>query len=113
MIFKSYILEKDLNKIKNCKIFLFYGENEGLKQDFKKLIKNNSKNVEILRLFQEEILKNKNILFNEINNKSLFDEKKIVFIDQANDKIIDSIEEISEKIENEEVFIFADILDKK
>ena len=113
MIYKSFIIEKDINQIKNCKIFLFYGENEGLKQDFKKLIKNNSKNVEILRLFQEEILKNKNILFNEINNKSLFTEKKIVFIDQANDKILDFIEEISEKIENEEVFIFADMLDKK
>ena len=31
MIYKSYILEKNIDKIVNCNAFLFYGENEGLK----------------------------------------------------------------------------------
>ena len=35
MILKSYNLEKNLKTIENYKIFLFYGENEGLKKDFK------------------------------------------------------------------------------
>ena len=33
-------------------------------------------NKEILNLFQEEIIKNKNLLFNEIKNTSLFNQKK-------------------------------------
>ena len=75
MIFKSYILEKNTNLI-NQNIFLFYGENEGLKQEFKKKLKEDHKNKEIIKLFQEDILKNKDILINEILNKSLFEEKK-------------------------------------
>ena len=35
MIYKSYLLEQNISQIKN-KIFLFYGENQGLKNEFKK-----------------------------------------------------------------------------
>ena len=76
MIFKSYILEQSLQSINNCKLFLFYGENQGLKKEFKEKLKIQNKNQEVLNLFQDEIIKNKNILVNEINNKSLFNEKK-------------------------------------
>ena len=34
MIFKSYLIEKNINDLKN-KITLFYGENLGLKEEFK------------------------------------------------------------------------------
>ena len=113
MILKSYILEKDYNYFENYKIFLFYGENQGLKREFKEKLKIQNKNQEILNLFQDEIIKNKNILVNEVSNKSLFNEKKIIFIDQVNDKILDTIEEIIEYIQNEKIFLFSDILDKK
>ena len=76
MIFKSYILEQNIQPANNYKIFLFYGENQGLKKEFKKNLKIQNKNQEILNLFQDEIIKNKNILVNEIKNKSLFNEKK-------------------------------------
>ena len=33
MIYKSYLIEKDLQKIKN-NFMLFYGENLGLKEEF-------------------------------------------------------------------------------
>lgn len=113
MIYKSYILEQNLNIIKDCSMILFYGENEGLKKDLKTSIKIDHKNFEIIRLLQDEILKNKNILLNEIDNKSLFNDKKIIFIDQVNDKILTFLEEIIEKIDEEKIFIFADALDKK
>ena len=112
MIFKSYILEKNTNLIKK-NIFLFYGENEGLKQEFKKKLKEDHKNKEIIKLFQEDILKNKDILINEILNKSLFEEKKVFFIDQANDKILQILEEIENYIQEEIIFLFSDILEKK
>ena len=113
MIYKSYILEQKINTILNYKMFLLYGENQGLKKDFKEKIQIENKNIKVLRLFQEEIIKNKNLLTNEILNKSLFDEKKIIFIEQANDKILEVLDEIIENIEEEKIFIFAELLDKK
>ena len=113
MIFKSYILEQNIQSANNHKIFLFYGENQGLKKEFKKNLRIHNKNNEILNLFQDEIIKNKNILINEINNKSLFNEKKIIFINQANDKILEIINEIIDNLQDEKIFLFSDILDKK
>jgi len=113
MIFKSYILEQSFQSINNCKLFLFYGENQGLKKEFKEKLRIKDKDQEILNLFQDEIIKNKNIVVNEVNNKSLFNKKKIIFINQANDKILDVIDEIIENIQDEKIFLFSDILDKK
>ena len=113
MIFKSYIIEENFEPIHNCKLFLFYGENQGLKQEFKEKLKKQNKTKEILNLFQDEIIKNKNILVNEIKNKSLFNEKKFIFINQVNDKVLNTLDEIMESIQEEKIFLFADILDKK
>ena len=113
MIFKSYILEQNIQPLDNHKIFLFYGENQGLKKEFKKKLKIQNKNQEILILFQDEIIKNKNILINEINNKSLFNEKKIIFINQVNDKILDIVDEVIKNMQDEKIFLFSDILEKK
>ena len=113
MIFKSYILEQNIKSINNQKIFLFYGENQGLKKEFKEKLRIEYKHQDILNLLQDEIIKNKNILANEINNKSLFKEKKIIFINQVNDKILDIIEEVAENIQDERIFLFSDILDKR
>ena len=79
MIFKSYLLEKNISLI-NKDIFLFYGENLGLKNNLKTKIKLNEKNTETILLNQEEIIKNKESFFNEIFNISLFEKKKIYFI---------------------------------
>ena len=112
MIIKSYIAEENIQSINNYKIFLCYGENQGLKKEIKEKIRISNKNCEILRLFQDEIIKNKNILVNEINNKSLFNEKKIIFINEVNEKIIDIVNEVFEVIQDEKIFLFADVLDK-
>ena len=113
MIFKSYVLEQNLKSIDDSKIILFYGENQGLKEEFKKNIKEANKNNEKLNLLQDEIIKNENLLINEISNKSLFNNKKIIFIDQVNEKILNIIEEMAEDVSDEKIVIFAGNLDKK
>ena len=113
MIIKSFILENNIKSIIDKNIFLFYGENLGLKRDFKRKIKKELVNSETLNFIQEEIIKNQNILFNEIKNKSLFEEKKVVFIEQVDDKILETIESICQNIGEDRIFMFAGLLDKK
>ena len=73
MIFKSYQIEENINLLEN-KIVLFYGENLGLIDEFKRILNNINKN--IIKFSQEEILQNKNVIFNEVQNMSLFQNKK-------------------------------------
>ena len=74
MILKSF----ELNKIKlnNYKFYLFYGDNEGLKEEnIKNLFEKNYKD-KIHRYEEKEILDNINIFFNGILTKSFFDNEK-------------------------------------
>ncbi len=113
MIFKSYLIEKNLTPIINTKLALFYGENNGLKKDFKDKIKAANKKYEKITFFCDEIIKNKDILINEINNRSLFNTLKLIFIEQANDKIFDILEYSEKIIEDEKIYLFSETLDKK
>ncbi len=112
MIYKSYIIEQKINNL-DKNIFLFYGENLGLKNEFRNKIKSINKDSEIINFNQEEILKNENFFFNEINNISLFEKKKIYFIDQVNDKLLEIIKEIEPRIDTQKLYLFSEILDKK
>lgn len=112
MIYKSFQLEQNINST-NKKLVLFFGENLGLKNDFKKRIRTNNKTSEIIILNQEEIIKNNKILINEINNLSLFEKKKIFFINDANDKILENIKLISDNKSENKIYLFSEILDKK
>ena len=88
MIFKSYLIEQN-NNLNNKNILLFYGENVGLKNEFKNKIKLKNKNSEIIRFNQEEIIKEEEKFVNEIFNISLFEKKKIYFIESSSDKILE------------------------
>ncbi len=112
MIFKSYLIEQEIYKL-NKKINLIYGENLGLINELKRLIKESSKNIKIIRFNEEEILKNNKILFRELSNNSLFEEEKIIFIDQASDKIIGLIQEAEETQFDARIYLFAGVLDRK
>ena len=101
MIFKSYLLEQKSDPFYKYKIFLIYGENQGLKKEFKEIIKRKNEGNEKLNFLQDEILLNKNILFNEISNKSLFNEKKIILIDQVGEKIFKIVEDLLEDVTDE------------
>ncbi len=113
MIFKSYILEQNLKQINEYKIFLFYGENQGLKKEFKDNLKKLNKKKELIKLSQNEIFKSSNLLIKEISNKSLFNEEKIIFVDDVNDKILETLQEVEASIKDERIFLFAEILEKK
>ena len=77
MIIKSFEIDKiDISK---SKLFVIYGENEGLKNELILKIKKKYNGKEI-KYEEEQILKNKNAFFSEIRNKSLFEEKKILII---------------------------------
>ncbi len=112
MIYKSYIIEQNINAFKN-NIILFYGENLGMKNDFKDQIKKANNKIFIKKISQEEILANKSIFFSEILNESLFEAKKIFFIDQASDKLLEVIKEIEKDLDTQKIFIFSEILEKK
>lgn len=112
MIYKSYVLEQNINSL-DQKIALFYGENLGLKEDLKKIIKNQNKNSEILRYAQEDLIKNNHLLINEIKNISLFEKNKIFFVENVNDKLLELIQETENIISERKIFLFSDILDKR
>ena len=112
MNYKSYIVEQNINILKN-NILLFYGENLGLKNDFKKQLKLNNTNAAIVRFTQEEVLKNQTYFIENLLNMSLFNEEKIYFIEQVNDKILGLLEILRNKIEDQKICLFGEILDKK
>jgi DNA polymerase-3 subunit delta len=110
MIIKSYELNK-LNLDQN-KIVLFYGKNEGLKNDSTNNLLKNKENIS--KYEEKEILENTNIFLENIFSKSLFEDEKIIIIKRVTDKILKVIEEIEEKnIEDVKIIINADILEKK
>ena len=105
MIYKSYLLEKDLENFKND-FMLFYGENLGLKDEFKKKIKSNNSNASVQNFSQETILLNKDQFYNEVFTNSLFESEKIFFINNSNDKILEIIENLETKKHNRKIYFF-------
>ena len=112
MQFKSYLVENNIN-ILDKNLNLFYGENLGLINEFKDKIKKISTKNKVLILDQDEILKNQNLLMTEITNFSLFEENKIFFINQVNDKFMAIVEEIIPLMKEQKIYLFSDLLDKK
>jgi len=114
VILKSYIVEKNIDTLREYQAVLMYGENSGIKNNLKTKLKESNKNSEIINLFESEIVKDKNILFENIFNESLFNEKKIFFLHSTTDKIFNEIEECLEKEnKNIKIYIIAENLDKK
>ena len=112
MIIKSF----ELNKInlEKSNIFLLYGENQGFKNEVikKKFEIKFDKN--IFRYDEKEVLENKENFFNSITTKSFFDDKKLIIISRATDKIKDLIDLIVEKKINDILIILnANILEKR
>jgi DNA polymerase-3 subunit delta len=118
MIIKSYEIQKKKSDLLNSNFFLLYGENQGLKKDIVKFTKNiiekKGDSLEILSLYEDEILSDEENFYNLIYSGSLFSNKKIIIIYKATDNIIEKISDIYEKYpENIFLIIFAEILEKK
>jgi DNA polymerase-3 subunit delta len=114
VILKSYIVEQQIEILENYKSTLIYGPNSGIKNDIKETLQNENKDSEIITFFEQEIVKDKNILYENIVHESLFNEKRIIFIHEASDKIFDQITECLKK-ENSSarIFLFSESLEKK
>ena len=114
MILKSYLLEQNISLIDKYFINLIYGENIGMKDDIKDQIKIYFKNHEKVLFTQDEILKKKDILIEQVENTSLFSSKKIIFINEVTDKIKDIIYDVGQKPKEDlKIFLFAQTLEKK
>ena len=110
MIIKSHEINKINFEIN--KLVLFYGKNEGFKDEAtKNLIK---KIYETVKYEEKEILDNVDNFIESLLSKSLFEDKKIIIIRRATDKIIKIIDEINSKNVDNVIIIFnADNLEKK
>ena len=79
MIIKSYELKKNKTKILKNNLFLLYGENFGLKKDIRKFIiteiENEDDKIEILSLYENEIIDNQENFYSLIYSGSLFSNK--------------------------------------
>ncbi len=114
MIFKSYIVEKDILKLENFLAILFYGENLGLKDDFKDLIKKRFDESEQISFQQNDLIKNPSLLDEQTLNTSLFSKKKLIIIHDFSDKLKKIVIEAVEKIDqNTKIVLFSENLDKK
>jgi DNA polymerase-3 subunit delta len=110
MIFKSYEINKISQNINH--LILFYGKNEGLKNETLNILtkdKNNISNYE-----EKEILDNENIIIENMLSKSLFEKEKTIVIKRATDKILKIIEILHFKnLEDTTIIINAENLEKK
>ena len=95
MILKSFELTKI--KLNDYKFYLFYGDNEGLKEEnIKNLFEQNYQN-KIHRYEEKEILDNINDFFNSVLTKSFFDNEKLIIINRTTDRVREVIEELIKK----------------
>mgnify|MGYP003688360205 FL=1 len=110
MIVKSY----EINKIiSNYNFYLFYGKNQGLKNESIKAILKKNKG-KVFSYEEKQIQDEKEIFFENILSGSLFEDNKIIIINRASDKIYTIIQELIEReIKSIKIIINSDVLEKK
>tara|TARA_B100000614_G_scaffold248940_1_gene257391 strand:- start:182 stop:1177 length:996 start_codon:yes stop_codon:yes gene_type:complete len=104
-----------INKIQlnENKFYLFYGVNEGQKNDkIYELLSSIDKN-NIFKYDEKEILNDERIFFDQILTKSLFNDQKIIIINRATDKIFKILNDVVDKEINDIVIINSSALEKK
>ena len=110
MILKYFEINKvDLS---NNHLILFYGKNEGLKNEALNILIKDKNN--ILNYDEKEILENENTFIENILSKSLFEPHKFIVIKRASDKILKLIEIINLKnLEDTTIILNSENLEKK
>ena len=112
MIIKSFELDK-LNLIKS-NLHLIYGNNEGIKEDIINKYYLNNFDGDVLKYEEQEILSNKDEFISSLLTKSLFDNKKLIIISRATDKLFVLFSEFLEKeISDIQIIIKSSTLEKK
>ena len=110
MILKSF----EIKKIDQCinNLLLFYGKNEGLKNETLDILIKNKNNIS--NYDEKEVLDNENDFIENILSKSLFENQKIIVIKRATDKILKIIEILNLKnIRDVTIILNSDNLEKK
>jgi len=112
MILKAYETDKiDINK---NNLVLFYGENQGVKEEEISKILRTNKNKTLVKYEEQQILENIEVFYNEILSGSLFEAQKIFIINRATEKILKIIEDLLEKnIQDISIIINSHNLEKK
>ena len=112
MIIKEFQINKNI--IDNYNFYLFYGINEGLKDEVIKSNFKKQKDASFKSISEIDLLKNISTFFEEITSKSFFDNRKIILINGVTNKLLNIIEQIIEKKITDITFILnAGLLDKK
>ena len=111
MIKKLFEINKSI--LQNYNFYLFYGINEGSKNEkIGELLKDINKN-SIFNYEENQILNDVNSFLESVLNKSLFEEKKIIIVKRATNKILDIIKVLVEKNSDNLIVINSGVLDKK
>ena len=112
MIKKSFELNNKI--IKENNIFLFYGANEEAKKETLEKITTTFDNKNFHKYDEKEVLYDQENFLSHIINKSLFEEKKVIIINRATDKILEIIQKYEGLIDSEtKVILKSEILEKK
>jgi len=103
----------DIKKTKS-NFFLFYGENEGQKEEIIYNFFVRDFKGEIIKYEEKQILENKEFFFEVCLNESLFEKEKIIQVSRVTSKIYDIIKELfNKKIHNKKIILNSDLLEKK
>ena len=112
MIIKNFEIEKFNNS--NSNLHLIYGVNEGIKQDLINNIYLKAFKGEILKYDEYEVLNNIDEFISNLLTKSLFDNKKIIIISRATDKLYTLINDLLDReIIETKIIIKSSSLEKK
>ena len=110
MIFKSFEINK-INKKRN-QLILFYGKNEGLKNEAVSILIKDENNIQNYE--EKEVLDNENNFIENILTKSLFEKEKFIVIKRTTDKILKVIETLHLKnLEDITIILNSDNLEKR
>ena len=112
MIIKSFELGKI--DISNYQLFLIYGKNNGLQNHIINTYLTNNFDGEINKYEEGDIIINSEKILTELMNRSLFENEKILIISRVSDKILNFIEELSDKkLQDVKVILKSGILEKR
>ena len=112
MIKKSFEINKLI--ISKYKIFLLYGKNYGLQNDIVNDFFLKDFNGDIIRYDENDAIIQYDNIISEFQNKSLFNEEKLIIISRVTDKILKLINDVVDRnIDKIKIILKATVLDKK
>ena len=112
MIIKNFEIDKFNNS--NSNLHLIYGDNEGIKQDLINNIYLKNYEGDILKYDEHEVLNNIDEFVSNLLTKSLFENKKIIIISRATDKLYTLINDLlGREIVETKIIIKSSSLEKK